>query len=72
MDITTQDITEFQLLYKNRFGIDIEQQSAYKQLVKITLLMKSVYQPITEDDVKRLQDEYVNERVAEHGPNRQC
>lgn len=49
-------ITKFQMLYKNRFGRDISREEAYEQGVKLIRLVELVYQPMTEAEYQRLQE----------------
>lgn len=62
--ITETDVTEFQELYRKRFGVPIEHDEAYKKLTLLVRQMEIVYQPITrsqyEEYVNRYEDE--NER----------
>jgi hypothetical protein len=54
MNITDKDITEFQTLYKARFGKDIDRTEARDKLSKLVRQMEIVYQPITKKQVKDL------------------
>jgi len=47
MDITKKDVTEFQGLYKKKFGIELDYQEAYKKLALLVRQMEIIYQPIT-------------------------
>jgi len=56
MNITDKDITEFQALYKARFGKDIDRTEARDKLLKLVRQMEIVYQPITKKQVKDLKE----------------
>ena len=49
-------ITKFQMLYKNRFGKEISREEALESGIKLIRLMKLIYQPMTEEEHKQLQN----------------
>ena len=53
MNITDEDISEFQALFKARFDIDLDHNTARDKLSKLVRQMEIVYQPITK---KQLED----------------
>ena len=57
MNITDKDITEFQALYKARFGKDIDSTEARDKLSKLVRQMEIVYQPITKKRFKEYNKE---------------
>lgn len=65
MNITDKDITEFQTLYKARFGKDIERTEARDKLSKLVRQMEIVYQPIT----KEQSDKYSNKNELTDKPD---
>ncbi len=64
MNITDKDITEFQALYKARFGKDIDRTEARDKLSKLVRQMEIVYQPIT----KEQSDKYSNKNELTDKP----
>ncbi len=46
MDITKKDIAEFQALYKEKFNIELDNQTAYEKLNLLVRQLEIVYQPI--------------------------
>lgn len=46
MQITDQQIAEFQRIYEKEFGVKISKKDALEQGTKLLVLMKAVYQPI--------------------------
>ena len=56
MHLTDEQITEFQLLYKEQFGKDISREEAYDQAMKLITLVKIVYKQMTEDALKELSE----------------
>jgi len=54
MDITEKDVREFQVLYKSKFGKELDYQMARHKLTMLVLQMKTVYQPITQEQVDEL------------------
>ncbi len=53
MELTDQQIEQFQQLYKTRFGIDINYEDAKSRGLKLVRLVKLVYQPITKEQYKK-------------------
>lgn len=54
MEITEKDVKEFQDLYKAKFGKELDYQTARHKLTMLVLQMKTVYQPITQEQVDEL------------------
>ncbi len=54
MDITEKDVKDFQKLYKSKFGKEIDTQTARHKLTMLVLEVKTVYQPITNEQVEEL------------------
>lgn len=44
--ISDKRITEYQAMYKKRFGKEISKEMAYEQGIKLITLMKHIYKPI--------------------------
>ena len=54
MQLSETDIDRFIFLYKTTFGQDISPQEAQEQGLKLTRLMRLIYQPISKSDLKNL------------------
>ncbi len=54
MEILDKDVKEFQELYKSKFGKDIDTQTARHKLTMLVLQVKTVYQPITKNQLEEL------------------
>ena len=54
-EISHEQITKFQTLYKNRFGREINQKEAYEQGAKLLRLVELIYKPMTEPEYLCLQ-----------------
>lgn len=54
--LSDEQITTFQTLYKNRFGKEISRQEALEQGVKLIRLVELVYQPMTQEEYKKIQE----------------
>lgn len=54
MELTKSDVAEFQRLYKKKFNKELDYQTAYSKLSKLVLMMKTVYQPITKEQLDEL------------------
>ena len=61
MEITDDDVTEFQRLYKTRFGKDIDRQTARRQLTLLVRQMEIIYKPIT----KKQYDNYMADQLED-------
>ena len=53
--LSDEQIKQFQILYKNRFGKEISREEAYEKGVKLVRLVELIYKPMTEDEYKQLQ-----------------
>lgn len=62
--INDADIEEYRLLYKARFGKDINKTEARSQLSKLVRQMEIVYQPITNEQF----DKYSNKNELADKP----
>lgn len=51
--LTNQDIINFQILYKEEFGIEISKEEAAEQGLKLVTLMSNVYKPMTQEESDR-------------------
>jgi hypothetical protein len=54
MDLTEQDIKEFQKLYKDKFYKDLDYPTARHKLTMLVMQVKTVYQPITKKQLEEL------------------
>ncbi|MFA7170180.1 MAG: hypothetical protein WC178_05020 [Candidatus Paceibacterota bacterium] len=54
--LTDEQITNYQTLYKNRFGKEISREEAYEQGVKLIRLVELIYKPMTKTEYQKLQD----------------
>ena len=53
--LSDEQIKQFQILYKNRFGKEISREGTYEKGVKLLRLVDLIYKPMTEDEYKQLQ-----------------
>jgi len=53
--LSDEQIKQFQILYKNRFGKEISREETYEKGVKLLRLVDLIYKPMTEDEYKQLQ-----------------
>ena len=54
--LSTEQITQFQTLYKNRFGKTISREEALEKGAKLIRLVEIVYKPMTEEEYQKLQE----------------
>jgi len=56
MRLTDEHITQFQTLYKERFGAEISREDAHEKGIKLLRLMSLIYKPMTEEEFTREQE----------------
>ena len=56
MEILDKDIAKFCVLYKLRFGIELQPEAAREKLSKMLRQIEAVYRPITKQQAKRLKE----------------
>ena len=54
--LSNEQITKFQVLYKERFGKEISREEAYEKGMKLMRLVELVYKPMTETEYQQLQE----------------
>lgn len=54
VEITNKDVSEFQALYKSKFGKELDYQAAREKLTMLLLQVKTVYQPVTTEQLEEL------------------
>jgi len=54
MEITEADVKEFQDIYKAKFGKELDSKTARHKLTMLVLQMKTIYQPITQEQLDEL------------------
>jgi hypothetical protein len=52
MQLTKEDIAEFQELYERKFSQRIDKQEAQAKAISLIRLMEIVYRPLTDDEVR--------------------
>ncbi|MDD3284363.1 MAG: hypothetical protein PHZ07_02100 [Patescibacteria group bacterium] len=67
--LSDEQITKYQMLYKNRFGKDISREEAYEQGIKLIRLIKLVYKPMTQEEYNQVQERR-KEIYAPNNPNK--
>lgn len=55
MEISTEQLEKFRTIYKDKFGIEITLSQALEEALPLLTLMKSIYRPMTQDDLKQVQ-----------------
>lgn len=53
--LSHEQITNFQALYRKRFGREITREEAYEKGVKLMRLVEIIYKPMTEDECRQVQ-----------------
>lgn len=54
MELTEQDIKDFQTMYKEKFHKDLDYPTARHKLTMLVTQVKTVYQPITKKQLEEL------------------
>ncbi|MDO8569477.1 MAG: hypothetical protein Q7R89_01705 [bacterium] len=57
MQISDIQLDKFITLYREKFGVELDRQSAYEKGVRLVQLMKTVYKPITKNDYEKYSKE---------------
>jgi hypothetical protein len=55
MRLTDEDILKFQVIWKNKFGTEINKEDAYEKGVQLLRLVSAIYRPMTETEYQQLQ-----------------
>ena len=55
MHISDDGVSEFQRLYRKRYGREISREQAYEQGLRLLLLLKRIYKPMTQDQFDAIQ-----------------
>lgn len=55
--LTDKQITQFQQIYRKRFGKEISREEAQEKGIKLVNLMRVVYSPLAEKDFNLLKKE---------------
>ena len=55
MQLKDEDVCRFQELYRERFGKEISKENAYEQGLKLLLLLKRIYVPMTKEQFEAIQ-----------------
>ncbi len=53
--LSDEQIKQFQILYKKRFGKEISREESYEKGAKLIRLVELIYKPMTENEYKQLQ-----------------
>ena len=53
--LTNEQVSEFQRIYKDRFGKDISKEAALEKGIKLLRLVEIIYKPMTEEQFEKLQ-----------------
>lgn len=55
MNLSDEDITKFQSLFKSEFGMEISREDAYEKGVKLLRLMTLVYKPMIQEEYEQIE-----------------
>ena len=56
MEIDPEHLERFRAIYRERFGIELSPKEALEKALPLLTIMKAAYQPMTEDDLRRVQE----------------
>ena len=62
--LTDEQVAQFQILYKERFGKEISKDDALNIGLKLVRLMELIYQPITKNQFQEY--EFTQEKIRSH------
>jgi len=60
MELTDTDIAKFQRIFRKLYGIELDRDNAYRLLARMVRQVELVYQPITQEQLDRYNDENGN------------
>jgi hypothetical protein len=49
MQLTKDDIRDYQSIYQKCFWVEISEREAYEQWIKLIILLQNIYKPIPKD-----------------------
>jgi hypothetical protein len=55
MVLTNDDIKKFQAIYLDQYGIEISEEDAYEQGIKLLTLVKLIHNPMTSEQMDTIQ-----------------
>lgn len=61
MQLTDADVLDFQTMYKEQFGCELEWQEAQEQAIKLVRLMELAYRPMSFDELLLVQKQDTDE-----------
>lgn len=64
MRITSQDVKDFQRIYRSQTGQSLNNDMTYKKLQQLLLQMQLIYKPVTQDEIIELSIEIKNDRSS--------
>lgn len=67
MQLTNEQIAEFQELYRKHFSEEISHEQAHEEGIKLVRLMQLIYKPMTKQEYGRLQERRKN--IDQHTPS---
>lgn len=56
MELSEEDITEFQEIYKEEFGEEISREESYNKAIRMLRLLEVVYKPSTKEEWEELRE----------------
>ena len=56
MELSEEQVKQFQVLYQKRFGVSLSKQEATEKGLELLTLMRAVYKPITKDQLNQLHE----------------
>lgn len=58
--LTDKHISNFQEIYKEQLGVDISKEEAQKQGLQLLQLVRTVYQPLTQEEYEKIEAKIKN------------
>lgn len=68
MEITANDLLNFKALYRKYFSVELDDKAAHQKLSLLLLQISSIYWPISEEHLRSLLMNNVNEDGNYNGP----
>lgn len=69
MELSLEQLTSFQSLYRNHFGIDLTVQEAQEKALALLVMVKATYRPITKEDEESTKQRKIKMNIYGGTPN---
>jgi len=72
MQISSEQISKFQSIYRDVYGEDISEQAAHEEAMNLIRLVTLIYQPMRKEEFERVQKEITKIQDRINRKNKVC